>query len=578
MAINPTTGMEDPNYVDPNATTGGYGIGGTTPIPMTSTVPDVTAQTPAVDNTAVNTAATSNTPLVSPATAQAVGVGGSLASGALTANAIKDAASQLQSGLKTAEGTIANYAQPYTTTGAAANQQLATGLQAGGQFNKPFSMADATNSDAEKYARTVGIDALQNSALAKGGLLGTNALVGIEDFAAKNAAQYQNQAFNQNLQQNQLAMGGLENLSGTGATTANAAGSNIAGLETQAAEAGMNATLGAANQYNQAVQNAISAYKALAPTATTTAPATQQPAAKISTTPAGVPSGVSTNGTPAPAVTPNGTPAGNVTDANQTAAETARLAAQNGGNVQDANQTAAETARLNAANAAIAPAVAPAQAQQAAQAAQQAVAQGTATPQQAAQVASNAAQAIAQSFGQTPQEAAALAQTNAANAQAAGVQMTGQVGTGVGDISPSSGGVILPDPITGIPIDSVAGFPTMGADTFDNFFLDLLSPAADPMGGLDPSIFDQAITDPALEFASLAFDPNTAFDTTTGPDLSNMSFDPAAFDPASLSLPAFDPAAFDMPAIDLSSLDFAPTYDYSTPTFDMGSYDTTTYA
>jgi hypothetical protein len=484
---------------------------------------------------------------------QNIGVGATLAGGALNAAAIGDAAKTLQSGLKDAQGTIAGYAAPYVATGADANKQIAAGTQAGGQFNKTFTMADAQNSDAEKYARTTGVDALQNSALAKGGLLGTNSIVGIEDFAAKNAAQFQNQAFNQDQAQRTMTLGALENLSGTGSNVANAAGGNIAGLQSQAAQAGMNATLGEANQYNQAVSNAISAYKALAPTTTPSATNTPPSTTKAPTSVPNIPAGVSTNGTPAPAVVPNTNPTGNVTDANQSAAETARLAAQNGGNVTDANQTAAETARLQAQDATVAPA------QQAAaqQAAQQAVASGTATPQQAAQVSQDLAKSIGTSLGQTPQQAAQQAQTNADTAAAAGVTPTGQAGTNVGDVNPATGGIIVPDAIMQVPIDITTGTPVLAADSFTSFF-DMISGGPSAFDGSGP-LADLGAVDPMAEFMNApAFDFTApAFDTTA------LGYDPAAFD---FTAPAFDPAA-------------SVVTDYSTtPTFDMGSYDPTAIA
>lgn len=624
MAINPATGLEDPNYVDPNAS---MGVATTDPNfmgpptdpnlmgPQPMPVPDVAAtgattspqfsmdQLTLPNVGATNTAAPATSSSSGSSMPQILGVGATLAGGALNAQAIKDAASQLQSGLKDAQGTISTYSKPYVDTGAAANKQLAAGLQAGGQFNKPFSMADATNSDAERYARATGIDALQNSALAKGGLLGTNSLVGLEDFAAKNAAQYQNQAFNQWLQQNAQTLGGLENLSGTGSQVASSAGGNIANLQSQGAQAGMNATLGAANQYNQAVANAIAAYKALAPTGTTTGggtpAASTAPKASVSTgtptaavtTPTGTASGVPAGAVTTPAGTPvTNTPAqvaGGVTRPSQmidpaqsaqinqqnfvgppeptmgtpnqgpqpqapataVTPEQAAAAAQSGaGPASPMNNGPTSNATPAAVNAAAAP-VAPGGAGPA-----NPMQQDPATRQQAAQ-ASVSTGAAPTAPVQTPQEVQTLAQLT-------GTIPTGNTGTGVGDLAPLTGALIVQDPLTGLPIDSSIGFPTLNISGFDAFF-NVANPTpfdntTDPLAGL----FDTtaAVVDPFAEFANL---PTTLFDNTTDPlaFLNNMpAIDVPVVDPNFMGpMPAFDVPAFTTPTFDMSSFNMPTT-------------------
>lgn len=450
-SIDPATGQ--PIDDTPVTTTQAWDATNPTPTPMAQ-APSVT---PATDPTVTAAEASANqagsinptiASMASALTPQTVGTGATLLSGLQGSQAIKDANSTLQSGINDAKKTVADYAAPYTATGAAANQQLATGLQAGGQFNKPFTMVDAQNSDAEKYARTTGVDALQNSAIAKGGLLGTNSIAGIENFAAQNAAQYQNQAFNQNLQTNAQAMGGLENLSGTGANVATSAGGKVADLQTTGATAGMNATLGAVKNQNDAVANAIAAYKTLGPTATT-----------------------------------SGALPKTVTDA---------LAAAKAAGTDPiaAVQAAAKAAGLDPAQTAAALKAAGMQGMGAPGAGPQIPGQ---TPAQDAAAAAAETDSLAKRYpGATPEVAAA----NDKIAQEQGITPTGNQGTNIGDVNPATGGLIVPDSSTGLAIDSTTGTPVMPADSFNSWWDSIVA------GNPTDFVTASSGTDPFAEFLS----------------------------------------------------------------------------
>jgi hypothetical protein len=70
-----------------------------------------------------------------------------------------------------------------------------------------------------QFALQQGQEAIGNTAAAKGGLLSGNAVADATKFAEGTAAQFENQAFNQNMAQNQLALGGMESLSQSAIST-----------------------------------------------------------------------------------------------------------------------------------------------------------------------------------------------------------------------------------------------------------------------------------------------------------------------------------------------------------------------
>lgn len=142
--------------------------------------------------------------------------------------------------------------KPWVEAGTKALGRLDTGLQPGGEYTKKFTMADATNSPAEQFALQEGSQAIQNSAAAKGSLLSTNTLQDLTKFGQGNAAQYQNQAFNQWMQQQTQQLNAQQSLAQVGQSATNTvaeAGSNAAlagaGAQAGATMAGTNAATGA---------------------------------------------------------------------------------------------------------------------------------------------------------------------------------------------------------------------------------------------------------------------------------------------------------------------------------------------
>lgn len=180
-----------------------------------------------------------------------LGIGSNLIATEYTGNVAQDAAATRAAAANQAAAIQAAAAQdvrkiqqdlraPYTGLGQTAAQQYAAGIAPGGQFARPFSMADAQNTQAMRLAQQEAAAATEQSAASRGGLLTANTQEALQKRAAQIAAQYQNQAFNQYVAQQQLLQRPLETAMTLGAGQAGAQ----AGAES---EAQMLAGQGAAN-------------------------------------------------------------------------------------------------------------------------------------------------------------------------------------------------------------------------------------------------------------------------------------------------------------------------------------------
>jgi hypothetical protein len=152
--------------------------------------------------------------------------------------------------------------QPYVTAGQTALDRLVQGTAPGGEFAKPFSMAD---SPAQQYATKSALAGMQNQMAVGGQGLSSNAISGAGTLAANIGSQFENQAYNQWLTSQQQAMAPLQNIASMGQASASGqaanigqSASNIGNLQTgignvQAAGtvAGGNAISGAANNASQ---------------------------------------------------------------------------------------------------------------------------------------------------------------------------------------------------------------------------------------------------------------------------------------------------------------------------------------
>lgn len=154
--------------------------------------------------------------------------------------------------------------KPWTDAGTAAIGQIQSGNQPGGQFQKQFTLADATNAPVEQAALQQGTTAINNAAAAGGTQLSTNNVQNLGKFAETEAANYEGQAFNQWLQGNQFNLDSLQSQAQIGQTATNAQSNALGNLgtnQTNLTLAGANATaagqVGSANAYGSGITNAI---------------------------------------------------------------------------------------------------------------------------------------------------------------------------------------------------------------------------------------------------------------------------------------------------------------------------------
>jgi len=215
-----------------------------------------------------------------------IGLGGGILSGILGSGAAKDAA-QAQAG---AAGQAANNASnqaaasntyqkgiasqqtgllsPYATAGQGAVSNLGQLLAPGGQLTQGYGSFTAPtgvteqNDPGYQFRLTQGLNALQNSAAARGGLLSTGTAKNINDYAQNSASNEYSNVYNRALgtyqtnqanfnQNNNNLYSRLSGLSGQGLQ----AGSSLGGMLQSGAQnvAGINAN--EAQQYGSAIQN-----------------------------------------------------------------------------------------------------------------------------------------------------------------------------------------------------------------------------------------------------------------------------------------------------------------------------------
>jgi hypothetical protein len=163
--------------------------------------------------------------------------GGNLLGSVVQANAVENAAAtRAQAAAQAGQQQLAIYNQqqaaqaPWLAAGQTALGQLSAETQPGGQFNKPFTMADAQNMPAYQFALQQGKTAMGNQAAMGGQQLSANTTQGIGTLAEGLASQYEQQAFNQNLAQNQFAENSLQSLAGLGQTAVQTGNTNLTNL------------------------------------------------------------------------------------------------------------------------------------------------------------------------------------------------------------------------------------------------------------------------------------------------------------------------------------------------------------
>lgn len=199
----------------------------------------------------------------------------SAVTGYLSSNAAKDSANkQSKASLKAAQmqqdqfNTINEQQKPYREAGYTALNQLAKGTGDNGYFMHQFDANDLKNNLAPNYDFMLkqGLGQAQNQYNASGGLIGGNALQGLNEFAQNYAGNAYQQAFNNYTANQSNIYNRLANIAGLGQTANQATGNagmasaaNAGNYLTSAAAAKAAGSVGQANAINSGINGLSSA-------------------------------------------------------------------------------------------------------------------------------------------------------------------------------------------------------------------------------------------------------------------------------------------------------------------------------
>jgi len=154
--------------------------------------------------------------------------------------------------------------KPWLQAGQTALNQLTTGTQPGGEFNRPFTAADLNTYLAPNYQWQLsqGQGALQNQMNAAGGLVSGNAFKGMQDYTQNFASNAYQNAFNNYQTQQSNIYNRLANIAGLGSGAAQSMGSTTAGMSPGIASSMMGygnaqaaGTMGGANAIGSGLTN-----------------------------------------------------------------------------------------------------------------------------------------------------------------------------------------------------------------------------------------------------------------------------------------------------------------------------------
>jgi hypothetical protein len=180
--------------------------------------------------------------------AAVVGAAATTYAGNKAANAEKNAAAQSNSTELAMYNQTRDDQAGYRNAGNTALGQLTTGTAAGGEFNKPFTMADFAADPSYKFRLDQGEGALQSSAAARGGLLNGGTLKAISDYGQNAASQEYASAYNRYTSDQTNRFNRLASIAGLGQTAAN--NTDAIGASTAGAIAGTQQQIGNANAAN----------------------------------------------------------------------------------------------------------------------------------------------------------------------------------------------------------------------------------------------------------------------------------------------------------------------------------------
>lgn len=151
---------------------------------------------------------------------------------------------------------------PWRQAGATALGQLGELTANGGDLNRNFSMADFQADPGYAFRMQQGLQAIQGSAAARGGLLSGGVLKDLSGYSQGLASQEYGNAFNRFETQNQDRYNRLAGLAGLGQSATSATGqfganaaSNYGNYLTQGANAQAAGYIGGANALNSGISN-----------------------------------------------------------------------------------------------------------------------------------------------------------------------------------------------------------------------------------------------------------------------------------------------------------------------------------
>jgi len=148
---------------------------------------------------------------------------------------------------------------PYLAAGTNALAQLTQGTAPGGQFSRPFSMADYQADPGYGFRLGEGLKAMGHQAGARGGLISGQTMKGMEEYRQGLASQEYGNAFNRYQTNRANMLQPLQSLAGVGQSANNALAQGGQSYANQAGQYGMtnaanqgNAALAGANAYGSA--------------------------------------------------------------------------------------------------------------------------------------------------------------------------------------------------------------------------------------------------------------------------------------------------------------------------------------
>lgn len=144
--------------------------------------------------------------------------------------------------------------QPWLTAGKGALGNL-QGLLKDPGFNTPPTAATEQNDPGYEFRLKQGMDAMQNSASAKGGLLSGNTAKALEDYSQNYASNEYNNVYNRWHQQESDKFNRYADIAGVGQTAATTLGQEGQGASNNIAQL----LLGAGQQQGNSIQNAAAA-------------------------------------------------------------------------------------------------------------------------------------------------------------------------------------------------------------------------------------------------------------------------------------------------------------------------------